>query len=90
MFFQVAQPQKAPPPVTQAVSLTLLVVFTLGTQRLQSHAYVSATCTAASCAKLPTGCSSVDVNPRVTTTDDATTAYLYTAFNLTKRHVCTR
>ena len=89
VFFQVAQTQKAPPPITPAVSLTLLVVFTLGAQRLQSHLYVSATCTAASRAELPTGCSSVDVNPPGTTADDATTTELHAALNFTKRNVRT-
>ena len=89
VFFQVAQPQKAPPPVTPAVSLTLLVVFTLGAQRPHSHPYVSATCTASSRAELPTGCPSVYVNPPGTTADDAKTTELHAAINFTKRHVRT-
>ena len=88
VFFQVAQAQKAPPPVTQAVSLTLMVVFTLGAQGLQSQPYVSVTCSAASCATLPTACLTIDATTGATTADDAATS-VHTTFHLAKRHVRT-
>ena len=88
VFFQVAQAQKAPPPVTQAVSLTLMVVFTLGAQGLQSQPYVSVTCSAASCAILPTACLTIDATTDATTADDAATS-VHTTFHLAKRHVRT-
>ena len=92
VFFQVTQSQKAPPPVTQAVSLTLLVDFTLGALRLLKHPYVTASSSPASRTDISTGHAASDATANDATaadgtTSDGTTTKLHATLDFARWHV---